>query len=131
MRFHPSHRPFHPLYGFRFQNQAGTALEGKMQILLQGDFSGAKGKMIFSRRGVVEMKMVQPVSAADYYRLILMIDAVIMSDIKGQREYGAFQQQIQRQKLKIRVAAAVFNADFKVGRADTILAGFPEKPDAL
>ena len=27
-----------------------------------------------------------------------------MSDIKGQREYGAFQQQIQRQKLKIRVA---------------------------
>lgn len=131
MRFHPSHRPFHPLYGFRFQNQAGTALEGKMQILLQGDFSGAKGKMIFSRRGVVEMKMVQPVSAADYYRLILMIDAVIMSDIKGQREYGAFQQQIQRQKLKIRVAAAVFNADFKVGRSDIILAGFPEKPDAL
>lgn len=58
--------------------------------------------------------MVQPVSAADYYRLILMIDAVIMSNIKGQREYGAFQQQIQRQKLKIRVAAAVFNADFKV-----------------
>ena len=56
MRFHPSHRPFHPLYGFRFQNQAGTALEGKMQILLQGDFSGAKGKVIFSRRGVVEMK---------------------------------------------------------------------------
>ena len=46
-------------------------MEGKMQILLQGDFSGAKGKMIFSRRGVVEMKMVQPVSAADYYRLIL------------------------------------------------------------
>lgn len=131
MRFHPSHRPFHPLYGFRFQNQAGTALEGKMQILLQGDFSGAKGKVIFSRRGVVEMKMVQPVSAADYYRLILMIDAVIMSNIKGQREYGAFQQQIQRQKLKIRVAAAVFNADFKVGRSDIILAGFPEKPDAL
>ena len=123
MRFHPSHRPFHPLYGFRFQNQAGTALEGKMQILLQGDFPGAKGKVIFSRRGVVEMKMVQPVSAADYYRLILMIDAVIMSDIKGQREYGAFQQQIQRQKLKIRVAAAVFNADFKVGRADTIQIG--------
>lgn len=102
-----------------------------MQILLQGDFSGAKGKVIFSRRGVVEMKMVQPVSAADYYRLILMIDAVIMSNIKGQREYGAFQQQIQRQKLKIRVAAAVFNADFKVGRSDIILAGFPEKPDAL
>ena len=75
--------------------------------------------------------MVQPVSAADYYRLILMIDAVIMSDIKGQREYGAFQQQIQRQKLKIRVAAAVFNADFKVGRSDIILAGFPEKPDTL
>ena len=131
MRFHPSHRPFHPLYGFRFQNQAGTALEGKMQILLQGDFSGAKGKVIFSRRGVVEMKMVQPVSEADYYRLILMIDAVIMSNIKGQLEYGAFQQQIQRQKLKIRVAAAVFNADFKVGRSDIILAGFPEKPDAL
>lgn len=100
MCFHPFRRPFMPLYGFRFQNQAGTALEGKMQILLQIDFSGAKGKMIFSRRGVVEMKMVQPVSAADYYRLILMIDAVIMSDIKGQREYGAFQQQIQRQKLK-------------------------------
>lgn len=104
-------------------------MESKTQILLQSDFPGTKGKMIFSRRGIV--KMVQPVAAADYYRLILIIDAVIMSDIKGQRECGAFQQQIQRLKLKIRVAAAVFNADFKVGGADIALAGFPEKPDAL
>lgn len=68
---------------------------------------------------------------ADYYRLILIIDAVIVSDIKGQREYGAFEKQIQRLKLEIRVAAAVFDTDFKVGRADMAFAGFPEKPDTL
>lgn len=117
--------------GFGLQHDAAVVRTGKRQVFRKIEFARTERKVVLPAERVVAVDMVQPLGVLQNDRFIRAADTVVVSDVKGQPEHGALQQEVERFHLEIRKAVAVFHTNLKVRIADMAVSASSRKSRML